>query len=35
MKVVVAARHTAGETLLELVRGFHAGAGAPTPPMRP
>lgn len=28
-------RYTAGEALLDLVRGFHAGAGAPTPPMRP
>jgi len=28
-------RVSAGEALLDLVRGFHAGAGAPTPPMRP
>jgi len=29
------AQTAAGDALLELVRGFHAGAGAPTPPMRP
>jgi nucleoside-diphosphate-sugar epimerase len=27
-------RHEAGEALLELLQGFHAGAGAPTPPLR-
>jgi nucleoside-diphosphate-sugar epimerase len=27
-------RHAAGEALLELLHGFHAGAGAPTPPLR-
>jgi len=27
-------RHAAGEALLELLQGFHAGAGAPTPPLR-
>jgi nucleoside-diphosphate-sugar epimerase len=26
-------RHTAGEALLELLHGFHDGAGAPTPPL--
>jgi len=29
-----APRHEAGEALLELLQGFHAGAGAPTPPLR-
>jgi nucleoside-diphosphate-sugar epimerase len=28
-------RFSAGEALLDIVAGFHAGAGAPTPPMRP
>lgn len=28
-------RHTAGEALLEVLDGFSAGAGAPTPPLRP
>lgn len=28
-------RHSAGDALLELLRGFHDGAGAPTPPLRP
>jgi UDP-glucose 4-epimerase len=27
--------HSAGEALLELLRGYHAGDGAPTPPLRP
>jgi nucleoside-diphosphate-sugar epimerase len=27
-------QHAAGEALLELLQGFHAGAGAPTPPLR-
>ena len=26
--------HESGEALLELLQGFHAGAGAPTPPLR-
>ncbi len=30
-----AATRSAGETLLELMYGFHAGAGAPTPPLEP
>jgi len=29
------ARRSAGDALLDLVHGFHDGAGAPTPPMRP
>jgi nucleoside-diphosphate-sugar epimerase len=29
------ARRSAGDTLLEVLGGFHDGAGAPTPPMRP
>ena len=28
-------RVSAGDTLLELLEGFHDGAGAPTPPLRP
>ncbi|HZU20555.1 MAG TPA: NAD-dependent epimerase/dehydratase family protein [Gaiellaceae bacterium] len=28
-------RVSAGDALLELLHGFHAGAGAPTPPLRP
>jgi len=27
--------HPAGATLLELLEGMHAGAGAPTPPLAP
>jgi UDP-glucose 4-epimerase len=30
-----APQHTAGDALLELLHGFHDGAGSPTPPLRP
>jgi nucleoside-diphosphate-sugar epimerase len=29
------ASRSAGDALLELLDGFHEGAGAPTPPLRP